>query len=116
MAQTLPLQNKISQSSAGGTSYKILVTQFGDGYSQRVPDGINYTHRRWTVLYENITAAELTTLNTFVDTVGNGQYFLWQPPGIAVTLKWILDGEVRFTARSGNLYSVSLTANQVYDL
>jgi len=116
MPQTLPLTNKISQASAGSTSFKWNEAKFGDGYSQRVPDGINYTKRKWSIVYDNIDVNDFTTIQTFVDTVGDGQYFTWQPPGINTSLKWILDGDVKFSQRSGNIWSVSFGILQVYDL
>lgn len=116
MPQTMPLTNKISQSSGGSTSYRLNVAQFGDGYSQRTPDGINYIQRKWTVAWDNLTASELTTVQTFLDIIGDGQYFTWQPPGLGASLKWILDGETRIAAKSGNLYAVSFSCKQVYDL
>lgn len=116
MPSALPLLNKISQTSQGNTSFRLNVAQFGDSYSQRVPDGINYTQRKWTINYENLTATELQTVQTFVETVGGGAYFTWQPPGVLATLKWVLDGEVSVTALSGNVWTVSLTCKQVYDI
>jgi len=116
MPQALPLQDKVSQTASSSTTYRLNVAQFGDGYSQRTPDGINYIQRKWTISYDNLSVTDYTTVSTFVDTVGNGQYFTWQPPGIASSLKWILDGAVTMTPKSGNLYSVSFGIRQVYDL
>ena len=115
MPLTLPLLTKISQSSAGATSYNWSVAKLGDGYEQRVPAGINYQTRKWTVTFDNLTASEFTTMTTFLDNAGQGQYFTWTPPGYAVSLKWVLDGDVTINVKSGNLYSVTFPARQVYD-
>lgn len=116
MTQAVPLTTKISQASSGTTSFRLNIAQFGDGYSQRTPDGINYTMRKWVLIWDNLTSTELITVQTFIDTVGNGQYFTWTPPGFSTALKWILEGETRFSAKSGNLYGVQCNIKQVYDL
>lgn len=116
MAQTLPLLTKISQATAGSTTYRWKVAQFGGGYSQRTPDGINYQGRKYSIVYDNLTAAELTTMITFFDHIGTGAYFNWTPPGYAVPLKWVLDGGVNISARSGDLYNIVFSCKQTFDL
>ena len=116
MPRALPLTTKISQSSAGATKFRLNISQFGDGYSQRTPDGINYQTKSWTINYENITTAELTTIRTFINKVGDGEYFTWTPPDESTSLKWILTGDVKLIAHSGNVWSVSLQIQQVFDL
>lgn len=116
MPIALPLTNKVSQASAGATTYRWNVARLGDGYEQRVPDGINYQMRKWTITYDNLSTNDFTTIQTFLDNAGQGQYFTWTPPGYAVSLKWVLDGDVNVNVKSGNIYTVSFPVRQVYDI
>ena len=116
MPVAMPLTTKISQSSVGSTSYRWNVARLGDGYEQRVPDGINYQMRKWMVTFDNLTASEFTTMTTFLDTAGTGDFITWTPPGYVTQLKWVLDGEVSVNVKAGNLYAVSFPVRQVYDV
>lgn len=116
MPLVMPLTDRISQASAGAQSYRWNVNSYGGGYEQRTPDGINYQTRTWTVGFEDLNATELQTVMTFLDNAGTGQYFTWTPPGYAVALKWVLEGEISINAKSGNLYVITFNCRQVYDL
>lgn len=115
-APVLPLQTKISQSSNGGTKYRLNTMVFGDGYSQRTPDGINYVVKNYQLAWDNIDLTDYTTLLTFFDTIGDGRYFTWQPPGVGTTLKWVLASEVKTNVRSGGVYGVQVSVLQTFDL
>lgn len=116
MAQNLPLQDKIAQSSAGTIAFRRKSMAFGDGYSQRVPDGLNYTQRKWTINWMHVNQAEFDTLNSFVHAHGGGAWFYWQPPGVPAPIKWVIDGDTKWVQNSGNIYTVTITISQVYDL
>ena len=116
MPQNLPLQDKISQTSAGTINFRRKQMSFGDGYSQRVPDGINYTMRKWTINWINVNQSDFDTLNTFVHSVGGGDWFYWQPPGVPAPLKWVIEGDTTWVQNSGGIYTVTVTISQVYDL
>ena len=116
MAETLPLTNKISQSSSRTIKYNVLSMQFGNGYEQRTPDGLNSKRAVWRVVYNNLTSADRNTLHTFFDAVGSSSWFSWQPPGSSTSLKWLVDGEITESVLSGEIYSIAFTAKQTFDL
>lgn len=88
MAASLP--TTINPTHAG-TNKKIvartLETGFGDGYRQRVGDGINNVYKEYDVEWEG-SLTDIDELNDhFVERAGY-QSFTWTPPKEAVSLKW----------------------------
>jgi phage-related protein len=59
---------------------RLLTVQFGDGYTQQTPDGINYMLRTFTVTWEILTNAERTLINNFLIGQGGYQSFNWITP------------------------------------
>lgn len=112
----LVLTDKISESSSRSTKYRVITSSFGDGYSQRTPDGINTRVDTWTLVWDNLDATDKATLETFIDSVGTWSYFTWTPYGESTAKKFVFTGDTSFTAKSGNVFSYQATATQVFDL
>ena len=55
--------------------------QFGDGYQQRVADGIHNNPQRWSVSYERQRGVDIETLEAFFTGLGGVDAFQWTPPG-----------------------------------
>lgn len=68
---------------------RILNAQFGDGYSQRSPDGINNIVEIWDVTFEYADKSIRDTLNDTLKDFGGVNYFLWTPPYESSTKKFI---------------------------
>jgi phage-related protein len=115
MSGALPLSDRISQTSSGETEFRILETRYGNGYSQRARDGINNVIAKWNVSWEGLTYADMSTITTAIDTSAGVDYFTWQPPGDTVTRKWIVRSR-SYRMLSGDIYSVSCTLEQCFDL
>jgi len=49
------------------TRHNVLVAKFGDGYEQRVGDGINTKQESFAVVFSNRTTAEINVLSSWVD-------------------------------------------------
>ena len=115
MATALPLQDKIAQSSQSERTYNIIKAQYGNGYQDRAKDGTNPIKDKWTINYENLTLDEYTsTLATFDSTFGV-EALTWTPIGESTSKSWIVTTLTR-TASSGNVYTISATLEQVFDL
>lgn len=71
------------------TRARVLKAQFGDGYTQRVADGINTQPRTWSLSFSK-TQADIETILTFLRTEGGVTSFTWTPPRGAVG-KWICE-------------------------
>lgn len=115
MPQALPLTDLISQGSTRKRSNRVLSAQFGDGYSQETPDGINANYDTWSIVYIPLNATERTTLWAVLDAVGASDYVTWQPPGDSTTKRWkVVKDSVTETPESGDLYAIAFELKQVF--
>ena len=115
MPAALPLSTLISQSSSASTEFRTIKAQYGNGYSQRAPDGINNSVGSWDVSWENVTSGEFGTITTAIEAAKGADYFTWQAPGDSSTKRWIVEKYTK-AAMSGDIYSVSASLTQVFDL
>lgn len=114
MPQALPLTDRISQASSRSRKNRVLSAQFGDGYSQEAPNGINSLVDSWSLTFEALNATERASLWTMLDAIGSWDYFTWTPPG-DVSKKWKVTSDgVSETPQSGDLYSISFNVKQVF--
>ena len=112
MSVALPLTTMISQTSTRKRTYRVLSAQFGDGYSQEAPDGINDVVDEWNLKYENLTTDERSTLMTALDSVGGYDYLTYAPPGDSLKRWKISKDGVSETPKSGDLWDISFTIKQ----
>jgi phage-related protein len=90
-ATTLQLGTLAVQVTAtGSTAVRHLAVQFGDGYSDRRPDGINTTQRRWSLATPPAPIEDVLALEAELEALGVGK-FQWAPPGEAAARWWELD-------------------------
>lgn len=71
------------------TRARVLKAQFGDGYVQRVADGINNYPRTWSLTFSK-TQSDIETILTFLETEGGVTSFDWTPPRGSAG-KWICE-------------------------
>jgi len=64
-------------------SYQPRVTEatFGDGYSQRVGDGINTNPQSWSLTFAGIDNATADAIVSFLSGKAAVTSFTWTPPG-----------------------------------
>lgn len=67
----LPLPNKITNDSDKTTSFRELLGQFGDGYQQVAPNGINNKIDSWNIVWGVLTESEMHTVESALDSVGS---------------------------------------------
>lgn len=115
---TLVLQNRITQTSQKSYRFNTIVANYGDGYTQRVGDGINKKREKWNIIFDNLTQTERDTLATFIDQAQSENTIEWTAPGDATEKKWIIDPESEVTevAKTGDIYSITFTLMRVFDL
>lgn len=116
MALNLPLTNKLSFGINKNTDWRVLKASFGDGYSQRTPDGLNSVVDKWSIIYPHLTGSDITTLETFINSVGSWEYFNWKPLGESKTKKWVITSGVRKQPLPGPAASFSFEIEEVFDL
>lgn len=89
MSYTLPLQNLISLDSSIEVKYATLSAQFGDGYEQVAPLGINRKSKVWNITYRNMNPANAATILNFLDSV-EGYLTIYATPRGETEQKWRL--------------------------
>lgn len=90
---------------------RIKRVEFGDGYTQQAPDGINYNLYTWNLTWESLTKEEKTILEQFLVEHKGYMTFYWvDPEGVRFMVKsrsWTIS---EFAPR---IYKVTTTFNQV---
>ncbi len=94
----------------------IIEAPFGDGYSQRTPQGINHISDNWTVPWNALENDEAQTLIIFL----KAHYtlpFLWTPPRES-TAKKFKCSQLSYSpsSNSQDCMDVSATFEQVFDI
>jgi|SaaInlStandDraft_2_1057019.scaffolds.fasta_scaffold01022_5 phage-related protein len=54
---------------------KIKESPFGDGYTQRLPDGINTIKKNFSIIYKDRLKADIDDMVTFLDSTGGATAF-----------------------------------------
>ena len=62
---------------------RALVSQFGDGYEQRVGDGINVDLHMWSLQFQNRNATDADAIETFLALKAGVTTFTWTPSGFS---------------------------------
>ena len=67
--------------------FKIKSVEFGDGYTQQMPDGLNFRRFNFSLRWENIDTTQKDTIDDFLVARGGYQTFLWYNPEDLTTYK-----------------------------
>lgn len=90
---------------------RVRASQFGEGYQQRTPDGINTIARVWTLTFRRVTA-DVDAIDAFLTARNGAESFIWTPPtgaaGKFICKKW---GE---TVPALVLQEISATFEEVF--
>lgn len=62
------------------TTPRVLVTQFGDGYTHRMLDGLNSINNTWDVTFTNRNLVDAGSINAFFEAAAGAIPFQWTPP------------------------------------
>lgn len=88
MALTFPAIICPELTTSRGIKGRTLTIQFGNGYKQTCNYGLNNLINTWTIKTKPLNVNESQTLDTFIKTVGAGDWWFWNPPGTVLVLKW----------------------------
>lgn len=95
---------------------KRKVAQFGNGYSQRAPDGLNNNPQMWNVAFLGRSySAEIDLIDAFLAALNGTDYFLWTPPRGGSQIKVICPKWSRRPTK-GPYDDLTATFEQVFDL
>lgn len=90
---------------------RIKRVEFGDGYTQEAPDGINYNLYTWNLSWDSLTYDEKAEIEAFLVLRKGYETFLWtDPDGVEFRVKcrsWSV------AENNPKIYSIKATFNQV---
>jgi phage-related protein len=90
--------------------HRTVAAQFGGGYMQEAPDGINPVREVWSVGFDNIPRATGDDIRAFFR-ARVGQPFTWTPPGGSEG-KYKLRGNVSMVFTGGTTVSLAFVLAQ----
>jgi phage-related protein len=114
----LPLPEKIGLESSKSTMFRELAAQFGDGYQQVAPNGINNKIDSWSIIWSALTLTEVATVESVLNSTGSWGILSWTPYSeTSKKYRMTKDGYARIAKGKGNgVYSITCKLIQVFDL
>lgn len=91
--------------ASGKFTLRTKRAQFGDGYAQTMPDGINCVTQSWPLMFEG-NLSEIGAIRDFLAR-NTGKSFLWTPPGGDGLLLW-QSSEFSMTSMGAGVYSITV--------
>jgi phage-related protein len=117
MAAQFPDQVCVSLTSPKKVLERELRSNFGDGYTQVAPDGLNSQMCEAVIKTRLLSGAQLTAFQSFLSTVGTTAPFTFTFPGDAVQRVWtIKSGSIKEIAVSTDAISYELTIEEDFRL
>lgn len=97
--------------------HRVLSATFGDGFEQRVTDGINTAMLEFGLSFENMPEDEGDNICDFLDARKGTEYFLWTPPR-GTEGKYVCSEPIRrdWNPDVDGESNISVTFRQVFDL
>lgn len=93
---------------------KVKSITFGDGYEQRVRDGLNTSPSKWTLQFAMRDNDETDEIMGFLEDRGAVEAFEWTPPNESTAIKVVCRNWTK-TLNKFNLNSISATFEQVFE-
>lgn len=100
------------------TNPRVKIARFGDGYEQRIPDGIHSRDDTWNLAFKNRTIVEVNQICEFLRDKEGFIGFYWEEPGTGNLIKVKCSKWNKNTIVADNNYgfgTVTATFQRVYD-
>jgi phage-related protein len=96
--------------------HRVLTANFGDGYEQRVRDGINTKNENFTVALNNRPAAEINKVAKFLDNYSGKNFILTvtEYGGVDETINVVCDA-YNITYKYEDVLTLTTTFRRVYE-
>ncbi|WP_075219456.1 phage tail protein [Acuticoccus yangtzensis] len=78
-----------SEGSALNTQPKLLIAEFGDGYTQATADGLNHIKREFRATWSQVHALHADEIEAFFTARGGYEPFRWTLPDETTPRKWV---------------------------
>jgi len=93
---------------------RVRVTKFGDGYEQRVGDGINIRPASWPLKFAMRDDTERTGILAFLEARNGVEAFDWTPPFGGSAIRAVCRNW-EWTPEKANLSTITATFEQVFE-
>tara|TARA_B100001093_G_C26154112_1_gene728738 strand:+ start:162 stop:542 length:381 start_codon:yes stop_codon:yes gene_type:complete len=103
------------------SSPRVLTAKFGDGYEQRIVDGINNLHESYSLTFATRTKEEIDDIVAFLDTKAGVTKFTFTLPDSNNTTRTgerdvkVVSTDYSVTYDYDNFYSLSLALKRVFE-
>lgn len=94
---------------------KLWKTEFGDGYTQAAPAGLNHIRKTLTLNWDLLTPSEANAMTGFLTERGGYKPFYYTPSDDTDSIKWTCEDWEDKRADSG-MREVSMTFKQCFGL
>jgi phage-related protein len=101
---------------AGNPSFAVDKTQFGDGYQQRRPAGLNSARRKWSVSWTLLEREQMEALRQFLMSRLGVYAFYWEVPEEDQALRVVCEEPPTDTYDGYRYYSLSATFTEDFGL
>lgn len=101
---------------AGQPSFAVDTVQFGDGFAQRRPSGLNSARREWSVSWTLLTREEMETIRGFLMSRLGVYAFLWSVPEESEALRVLCKQPPSHSYDGFEHYSLSATFTEDFGL
>ena len=94
-----------------------ISAQFGDGYMQVAPNGLNNTFETIAVVWGPITIDQRNTLKSVLNPLGSWGIIAWKPPhdNVVKYYRKVKGSTIKYQPLSGSTYQVTMSLTQVFD-
>ncbi len=109
------------KSMSKSTAPRVLTANFGDGYEQRIADGINSLNETYSLSFKTRAKADIDDIVLFLDSQKNVSKFLLTIPDTNNTTRTgekdvkVVATNYSVTYDYENFYSLSLSLKRVYE-
>lgn len=100
--------------TSGETEASVLRADYGDGYSQRVADGLNHLRQQTTIRWIHKTEAQWQEVRDFLKPKLGVEVFTYTDFGEDQARRWICTRLRGPTPEHGNLYTFSATLREEF--
>lgn len=91
--------------------FKLLEAEFGDGYSQSAPDGMNHIRQVATLSWDVLNVAQADYIENWIVTHKGTDPFLWRLSDDPVVRKWTCKD---YSRKRGTPNSITATFRQSF--
>jgi phage-related protein len=111
----IPYPEKIHITSDVGIKDDVSIVAFGDGYQQRMENGLNAQREDWSIIYPALSLAELQTALTTLKAAGAVNAMIWTSPLDGLEKKYVVVKDSRRVQKIGIKWRLTLSLQQVFE-